>query len=235
MNFKDSLVNSGLMCIDQNDNTAIASLAAMMGTSFLEERWTQCLLGGIDNKARVSQDLMYGSMKSGSQESCIFALDNLKACAACYASWELTHTNISAIEGRGFDWACKHRLNLQESIILNAQYERMKHISNFTWQQSWLTQHQESLPQFNKDRYIHIYLLGVDTSARGTGAFRKLVTPILHYAQAHKIPCFLETYSPQLESLYEHFGFRTVTVYTHPQFAIIERGMVLLPEHSAHK
>lgn len=235
MDFKDSLVNSGLKCIDQNDSTAIASLAEMMGTSFLEERWTQCLLCDIDDKARVSQDLMYGSMKSGSQESCIFALDNLKACAACYASWELTNTDISTIEGRGFDWACKHRLSLQESAALSAQYERMKRISNFTWQTSWLTQHQESLPQLNKDRYIHIYLLGVATSARGTGAFRKLISPILHYAEVHKIPCFLETYSPQLESLYEHFGFKTVTAYTDPQFAIIERGMVLLPEHSTNK
>ena len=77
--------------------------------------------------------------------------------------------------------------------------------------------------------FTHFAMLAVDPDKRGTGRFRKLVTPFFDYADEHGIPCYLETYSDSLQSLYEHVGFEVYRVFESPDFAITERAMVRKP------
>ena len=61
---------------------------------------------------------------------------------------------------------------------------------------------------------------------RGSGAFRRLFTPFLEYADEHGLACYLDCYTERLEQLYGHFGFETVERRSIDAFPIEERLMV---------
>ena len=61
---------------------------------------------------------------------------------------------------------------------------------------------------------------------RGSGAFRRLLTPFLEYADEHGLACYLDCYTERLEQLYGHFGFETVERRSIDAFPIEERLMV---------
>ena len=69
-------------------------------------------------------------------------------------------------------------------------------------------------------------LAGVDPEKRGSGAFRRLFTPFLEYADEHGLACYLDCYTERLEQLYGHFGFETVERRSIDAFPIEERLMV---------
>ena len=69
-------------------------------------------------------------------------------------------------------------------------------------------------------------LAGVDPEKRGSGAFRRLFTPFLEYADEHGLACYLDCYTERLEQLYGHFGFETVERRSIDAFPIEERLMI---------
>ena len=98
----------------------------------------------------------------------------------------------------------------------------MAPITVFEWEE-------DEAKRMDAPDFSHFYSLGVDRTRRGSGAFRRLMTPFFDYADEHGIPCFLETYSKPLEELYAHFGFETIHEYRDPAFTITERCMVRKP------
>ena len=95
----------------------------------------------------------------------------------------------------------------------------MEPISNFKWM----------IPETEGKDFIHFFSVGVNPDMRGSGAFRRLVTPFLDYADQHGLNCYLECYTDRLESLYGHFGFETEHRFTDPNFDVYERAMVRTP------
>ena len=74
--------------------------------------------------------------------------------------------------------------------------------------------------------FIYFISAGVDPDKRGSGAFRRLFTPFLEYADEHGLACYLDCYTERLEQLYGHFGFETVERRSIDAFPIEERLMV---------
>ena len=74
--------------------------------------------------------------------------------------------------------------------------------------------------------FIYFISAGVDPEKRGSGAFRRLFTPFLEYADEHGLACYLDCYTERLEQLYGHFGFETVERRSIDAFPIEERLMV---------
>ncbi len=61
---------------------------------------------------------------------------------------------------------------------------------------------------------FHLLVVAIDKSLKGTGAFRKLLMPLILSCEKEKIPIVLETFNPDNVPIYEHFGFQLMESHT---------------------
>jgi GNAT superfamily N-acetyltransferase len=59
-------------------------------------------------------------------------------------------------------------------------------------------------------------MLGVDSSFQKQGFSRKLLNVAIKLSEEHSVPIYLETFKPENEKLYQHFGFSTNEKYPIP-------------------
>lgn len=215
----------GIVTVDPADRSLIERLATMMGDSFMEELWTLEVLSALpdddDRKREVSRAIILASMTGAAPAAGCYALKDASALALAYLKSELGDTTWAQLEERGA-FVLEEALSPDELERIEAHERRMSAISVFDWEY-------EAARELGFDDFIHFVCLAVDAQARGSGSFRRLVTPFFDYADEHGIPCFLETYSDTLESLYRHMGFETIRTFRDPAFSIVERGMVRMP------
>ena len=81
-----------------------------------------------------------------------------------------------------------------------------------------------------KGRHYRLKVIAVDKALRGSGAFRRLITPVLEFADQNQIPVVLETHNLSNVGLYERFGFTLVKTITHPSIEIKQYCMIRYPE-----
>lgn len=212
----------GLITVQPHQKELIHDLATMMGTSFMEEEWTRLFLKGLDSihapyerKLAISRAIFACDFDVAVPLQACYATEDVAACAGGYLSSELGETPWAQCEEQSFNTLMSTILTEEEAHLLTQQLDTMEVISNFGW---------ETDAAQGSD-FIHFYALGVDPNKRGSGAFRRLVEPFFTYADQQGIPCFLETYSDKLESLYTHMGFRTIEVIRDPKFDLTERCM----------
>lgn len=215
----------GLECPSAHDCDRIADLARIMGESFLEENWTRSLLDALgsdttpERKLFVSQEIMRLEFTEGASIPACYALPDNAACAGAYLRSDLGDRSWAAFEAAAWEHLARTSLTPEEAANLAAEEERIAAVSVFDW---------EDEAACGSD-YIHFYALGVDRTRRGSGAFRRLVEPFFAFADEQGVPCFLETYSAQLESLYRHMGFETIRVIEDGRVDLVERCMVRRP------
>lgn len=212
----------GLITVQPNQKELISDLATMMGTSFMEEEWTRLLLRGLDSidapyerKLAISRAIFACDFDIAAPLQACYTTEDTAACAGGYLASELGEISWAQCEEQAFKTLTNTVLTEEETHLLTQQMSSMEPISNFGWE----------IDAAQGGDFIHFYALGVDPNKRGSGAFRRLVEPFFTYADQEGIPCFLETFSDKLESLYTHMGFRTVEVIRDPRFDITERCM----------
>lgn len=82
----------------------------------------------------------------------------------------------------------------------------------------------------NKSNYYYIDLVAINPALKGSGAFRKLITPILNRAKSENIPVLLDTHDKDNVPIYQHFGFEIVRQYVSKRdHEIIQYAMVKWP------
>jgi ribosomal protein S18 acetylase RimI-like enzyme len=79
-------------------------------------------------------------------------------------------------------------------------------------------------------RHYRVKVIAIDKTLRGSGAFRRLITPVLEYAGKNQMPVVLETHNLSNVGLYEHFGFNLVKTIAHPSTEIKQYCMIRYPE-----
>lgn len=216
----------GLITIDPADEKLAVKLAEMGGDAFLEELWTVELLSalpagsrGSDRERFLSRAIIMNDIVVGAPYQAVYCLEDASALAIAYLKSDLEGLTWNQLEEKASRTLAETVLSDEEAAALEAQEARMAPISIFDWAER----------EPHDGEFIHFAMLAVDGSKRGTGRFRKLVTPFFDYADAHGIPCYLETYSDSLQSLYEHVGFEVAHVFESPDLAITERAMVRKP------
>ncbi|WP_139652066.1 GNAT family N-acetyltransferase [Raoultibacter phocaeensis] len=217
---------SGLVTVQPEQTKTIDKLASMMGVSFLEEPWTEVWLESLDaigttdeRKLEISRAIMKYDFTVGAPHECCYMLPNFAAGAGAYLSSDLEGRIWNDLEDEAIEMMANAVLTEAEKAALFQRADEMEGISNFKWM----------VDETEGEAFIHFFSLGVNRDMRGSGAFRRLMTPFLEYADAHGINCYLECYSDHLESLYGHFGFRTVHRFRDPAFSVYERAMVREP------
>ncbi|MEG2530618.1 MAG: GNAT family N-acetyltransferase [Raoultibacter sp.] len=216
----------GLITVQPDQTKRIEDMARMMGKNFMEELWTIEWLSSLDaigasdeRKQEIAQAIMkYDFIVGTPYESC-YMLPDMAAGAGGYLASDLKGQQWEQLEEKASALMAENTLSSIEQEVLFAHAEKMHHISDFSWE----------VDAAAGNDFIHFTLLGVNPEHRGSGAFRKLITPFFDYADKRGINCYLECYSDKLESLYSHVGFKTLKVLSDSAFSITERCMLREP------
>lgn len=74
--------------------------------------------------------------------------------------------------------------------------------------------------------YYYLIVAAVSAEYKGTGAFRRLIAPVLAACDDKQLPIVLETDNPKNIPIYEHFGFQTTETVANKTWDLIDTHMV---------
>ena len=213
----------GLITVQPDRTEELDALARMVGTCFLEEMWYVTWLEaldelgiGRDRKLEITRAVIRSDYEVTAPYQCVYALPDRAGAANVYLRSELGDVDWTELEEESGALLAEV-LTDEEIDVLGPRIEAMDSISSTSW----------PLERAAADEdFIYFISAGVDPEKRGSGAFRRLFTPFLEYADEHGLACYLDCYTERLEQLYGHFGFETVERRSIDAFPIEERLMV---------
>jgi ribosomal protein S18 acetylase RimI-like enzyme len=206
----------------KNHNHIIQSVAAVMADSFKEDPGSTAMMDGIRNLDKLFRAHTLLHSTHAFQTNSITLLDNdPRAFLIGYDS-----INEKKFPERKLylkiimkSIAC---LGLKGMARMVNNMQKVGKVLNLYWYKEHVT-----------GRHYRLKVIAVDPALRGSGAFRRLITPVLEYSDQNRIPVVLETHNPINIGLYEHFGFTLVKTITHPDIEIKQYCMIRYPEEAA--
>ena len=213
----------GLITVQPDRTEELDALARMVGTCVLEEMWYVTWLEaldelgiGRDRKLEITRAVIRSDYEVTAPYQCVYALPDRAGAANVYLRSELGDVDWTELEEESGTLLAEVPTD-EEIDVLGPRIEAMDPISSTSW----------PLERAAADEdFIYFISAGVDPEKRGSGAFRRLLTPFLEYADEHGLACYLDCYTERLEQLYGHFGFETVERRSIDAFPIEERLMV---------
>lgn len=208
--------------MEKNHKHIIQTVAAVMADSFKEDPGSMAMMEGIKEpeKLFMAHTLLHSSHAFQTKSLRILD-DDPRAFLIGYDSIHekklLERMLYMKIIMKTI--ACLGLKNMKR--MLN-NMQKVGKVLNLNW-------HKEHV----NDRHYRLKVIAVDKSLRGSGAFRRLINPVLEYADQNRIPVVLETHNLSNVGLYEHFGFTLVKTITHPSTEIIQYCMIRYPEDAA--
>lgn len=172
-----------------------------------------------ERKLEITRASFLGNFTEHAAYEGVYATEDMAACAGAYLHSDLRGCPHETIESRGEERGLARVLTDEEGLLLDRQAKAMEAISDFSW----------PLEAANGSDHIYVYGWAVDAKKRGSGAMRRMVDPFFRYADERGLEMFLDCYSDNLQSLYEHLGFEVIDVLSDPCFPISERRMVRRP------
>lgn len=218
---------SGLITVQPDQTEELDALATMVGTCFLEEMWYVTWLEaldelgiGTDRKLEITRAVIRCDYEATAPYGCVYTLPDRAGAANVYLRSELGDTDWTELEEESGALLAE-MLTDEEIAVLGPRIEAMDPISSTSW----------PLERAGADEdFVYFISAGVDPEKRGTGAFRRLFTPFLAYADEHGLESYLDCYTDRLEQLYGHFGFETAARRSIDAFPIEERLMIRRPQ-----
>lgn len=194
------------------------AIAGYLGNSFMEDPMNKAQMTGINQKEKLLRSNARIAIRHASKTNALYLLDNdPRAIMVAYDSDHCSKireawTNIKTIGVTIIS------LSFRDIIKLMRNMRVMVKVLDFKWPK-----------EFVKGRHYRVKIISIDKSLRGTGAFRKLITPAMEYADREQIPIVLETHNPSNVGLYEHFGFKLVKTISSPQTPVQQYCMIREP------
>ncbi len=211
---------NGLITVSPDQTDLIQDLIVWMGKVYETEPYTQAFLEGIrakgDQVEQISQTIMRSFITSGAPVKRVYCTPDTNGCFIGYQRSEQDKPS-TYYEQLSMD-AVKEDpcLGDKQAGLVFLQQTIMWPISDFEW-----------YPDVVGDKdYIHIVNIGVKKEFQHTGTMNELFKPVLAYAQEQGLPVFLETYSDELEAMYQHYDFTTLEVLESPTTPLKERCMM---------
>lgn len=207
----------------------------IFATSFMEENWFITWLSSLDQfgadrarKQEVMRAYFRGDIEAHAPHHAVWATDDFAAVACGYLASEFQPSSDDDLHKAAFTRYLPELLSEEEQAALDATARKLEPVSDFSWAPDHAhADHEDG--RTDTDDHICFFAWAVDPEHRGSGAFRRLTTPFFDYADLHGINCYLECYSDDLQSLYEHVGFEVVRTLETPGVDIVERCMVRRP------
>ena len=214
----------GLITIKPENTEDIKHAARILGTSFMEEPWFIEWLSALDaigtsteRKREILITQQIDEFTAHAPYQGVYATDDFAAVAGGYLHSEMQGHTHAELEAQGS--LLSALLTEDEARLLETHAEKMAPISDFSW----------AADAASGEDHIYFYGWAVDPEKRGSGAFRRLITPFYDFADERGINLYLECYCDRLQGLYEHVGFELIDVLSDPNFTITERRMVRKP------
>ncbi|WP_101723304.1 GNAT family N-acetyltransferase [Eggerthella timonensis] len=218
---------SGLITVQPDQTEELDALATMVGTCFLEEMWYVTWLEALDElgigterKLEITRAVIRSDYAVTAPFQCVYTLPDRAGAANVYLRSELGDIDWTELEEESGALLAE-MLTDEEIAVLGPRIEAMDPISSTSWPL------ERTAPD---EDFVYFISAAVDPEKRGTGAFRRLFTPFLAYADEHGLDCYLDCYTDRLEQLYGHFGFETVERRSIEAFPIEERLMIRRPQ-----
>jgi predicted GNAT family N-acyltransferase len=199
----------------------ILSVAQVMADSFKDDPLNQTILRNISKKDKLLFEHSLIHVKQAVKTKSLRLLDGdpqafLVGIARKdeRAFKEMVHVVKVYLKTLGI-------LGFRDLKTILANNKKTKKVVNFSWQK-----------EFIEGEYYRIKIVAVDKSLRGTGAFRRLMTPVLESCDRKKIPVILETHNYTNVGLYNHFGFELVKTIESNDTDIKQYCMIRKPRGS---
>jgi ribosomal protein S18 acetylase RimI-like enzyme len=196
----------------------IDTIAGYMGQSFLEDPMNKAQLEGINQKEKLMQAHARLHVQYAAKLRALHLLDN-DPRAVMVALDSNNNSKLQEI------WTIIKTIGVTVFVISFKEMKRLIRnmkvlgkVLDFKWP-----------VEFVKGRHYRLKIISIDKSLRGTGAFRKLITPAIEFADQEQIPMVLETHNPSNVGLYEHFGFELVKTISSPDTDVQQYCMIRRP------
>ncbi len=205
--------------MENNQNHIIQTVAAVMTDSFRDDPGSMAMMEGIKEPEELfmAHTLLH-SMHAFQTKSLRILDDDPRGFLIGYDS---VHEN-KFLERKLYlkiimkTISCLGLKNMKRML---SNMQKVGKVLNLSWYKEHI-----------KGRHYRLKVIAVDKALRGSGAFRRLITPVLEYADQNQIPVVLETHNLSNVGLYEHFGFTLVKTITHPCTEIKQYCMIRYPE-----
>ena len=229
----------GIIEIAPDQSDLLTKAAKILGTSFLEELWFATWLSALDSlgadrarKETIMHAYFQTELELHAPYHAVYATDDMAAVAGGYLASEFADApGHQALEAQAFEHALPAMLTEAEAQALDAASRHLEPVSDFFWAADH-ARADHAAGATATDDHVYFFAWAVDPDNRGSGAFRRLITPFFDRADELGVNCYLECYSDELQSLYEHVGFELVRTLDAPGVDIIERCMVRRPRQA---
>lgn len=170
--------------------------AKLMTTRFLEDPGVVFQISGLKRAEFLLSLQSEGQIQAFSQHNMVEVLDGGQGLLIGYSSKELPEPLLLEVMQQS-------SLNLLEK----ATEEELLFMQSKAILESEIVPQNWHIKYFDGEVF-HLLVVAIDKSLKGTGAFRKLLMPVIIACEKKKIPIVLETFNPKNVPLYEHFGFK---------------------------
>jgi GNAT superfamily N-acetyltransferase len=207
--------------MEKNHNHIIQTVAAVMAESFKEDPGSMAMMEGIEDPEKLFRAHTLLHSAHAYQTKSLTIMDNDPR--AFLIGYDSIHEN-KFLERKLYlkiimkSIAC---LGLKGITKMINNMQKVGKVLNLGWYKEHIS-----------GRHYRLKVIAVDRALRGSGAFRRLITPVLEYADQNQIPVVLETHNLFNVGLYEHFGFTMVKTITHPSIEIKQYCMIRYPEEA---
>ncbi len=209
-------------CVRERSLKTVARVGAH---SFLDDPMTIAQVQGIANPERMLE--AHGLIQAEHAERCgalhLLDGDDPRGFLVAYDTLDKPWLSEKLMLAR-IILATFQKLSFKEFRILTRNIRSHSKALNLSWYKRMV-----------KGRHYRMKVIAIDPMLRGTGAFRRLITPALDYADRERIPAVLETHNPKNVGLYEHFGFELAQTITSPETHISQYCMIRKPQPQAMK
>lgn len=195
---------------------AVLTAAEVMAVSFLDDPLNRVVLEGIAEADKLIRAHSLFLARYVFKTKNLYLLDGTDPQAFLIACDSKKDSIIKQISLRlRIVLKSFKLLNLRDFKKLSANHNATHDIVDAMWYRRYV-----------RGRFFRIRIAAVDRSIRGTGAFRRLLTPIIEVCNKDRIPIVVETHNPDNVGLYAHFGYELVKTISSPKINIEQFCMI---------
>lgn len=176
--------------------TELKKYATLMTTRFLEDPGVMYQIADLERAEFLLTLQSEGQIQAFSKHNAVHLLDDGQGLLIGYSLKEIPAPLLLEIMQQSSLKLLEHAT--EEELLL---MQNRAVLENEIIPQNWHTKY------FDGEVY-HLLVVAIDKSLRGTGAFRKLLMPVISSCEKKRMPIVLETFNPDNIPIYEHFGFQ---------------------------
>ncbi|MGN0262006.1 MAG: hypothetical protein ACI4B9_04055 [Eggerthellaceae bacterium] len=179
--------------------TQIQECAALMARRFIDDPGIAAQMQGLEDPLKVLELQCLGQIRAYDEADLLALYEHGPSFMVGFRTDQVTEEGYLAIvQNASLELlqalSENDLLSLQQSVLPVAE------ISDEYWYRRY----------YPEQTVYVLQVICIDESLKGTGAFRKMIEPVINDCKEMNIPVVLQTHNPGNVPLYEHFGFQLI-------------------------